>query len=267
MLSVVNISYFYTMKQFILKIYNYPLLNPEQTNANQKLARDCEWEAIEKYIQKGKFLDVGCGAGYNMYKAQEIGCTAFGIDPDPQGHGVGRRESNYAIPVENIVQGFSEQLPYENNTFNTVYTSHVLEHVTSIAQSLLEIKRVSKTDGVIIIGVPTATMALINWITQVLYTTHHKIVNTVFSGFINTGKTFWWEIFIPRSHSYPNKKTVISDIFQYSTQSWIKHIEKEFKIQTIIKPCLYPYPEFRQLFGLRKNKRCSSSVFFICKQK
>lgn len=267
MLSVVKISYFYTMKQFLLKLYTYPLLTPEQTNANQKLARDCEWEAIEPYMQKGKFLDVGCGAGYSMYKAQQIGCNVFGIDPDPQGHGVGRRESEFIVPIENIRQGFSEELPYENNSFNTVYTSHVLEHVTSIPQSLQEIKRVCKGDGTIIIGVPTTTMAWINWVTQALFTTHQKIVNTFLSPFINTGKTFWWEIFVARSHSYPNKKTVIADICNYSTKKWKTHIEKDFEITTIIKPCIYPFPEYRQLFKLRKNKRCSSSVFFICKQK
>jgi ubiquinone/menaquinone biosynthesis C-methylase UbiE len=254
------------MKQFLLNIYNYPLLTPEQTNANQKRARDCEWDAIEPYIQKGAFLDVGCGAGYSMYKAQQIGCEVFGIDPDPQGHGVGRRNSDFIVPIGTITQGFSEQLPYNDNTFNTVYTSHVLEHVTSIEQSLQEIKRVCKNDGIIIIGVPTATMAWINWFTQLMFTTHHKIVNTLFSPFINTGKTFWWEIFIPRSHSFPHKKTVISDIIHYSTKKWKSRIEKQFEIIHIIKPCLYPYPEYRQLFSLRKNKYCSSSVFFICKQ-
>jgi ubiquinone/menaquinone biosynthesis C-methylase UbiE len=171
------------------------------------------------------------------------------------------------VPVENIAQGFSEQLPYENNQFNTVYSSHVLEHVTNMQQSLLEIKRVCKADGIIIIGVPTATMAWINWITQLVFTTHQKIVNTLFSPFINTGKTFWWEIFVPRSHSYPNKKTVIADICNYSTKKWKTHIEKEFEIQTIIKPCIYPYPEYRQLFKIQKNKRFSSSVFFVCIQK
>lgn len=265
--SVVNNSYFCTMKKFLLKLYYYPLLSPERTNVHQKNARDCEWKAIEPHIKKKIFLDVGCGAGYSMYKAQQIGCEVFGIDPDPHGHGVGRRNSEYTVPIENITQGFSENLPYNNQTFDTVYSSHVLEHVTNIQKSLQEMKRVCKPDGVIIIGVPTATMAWINWFTQLIFTTHHKIVNVLFCKFINTGKTFLWEIFVPRSHSYPNKQTVISDITEYSTKTWKKHIEKEFTIQTIIQPCLYPYPEYRQFFTLRKNKRYSSSIFFICKQK
>ncbi len=255
------------MKQLLLKLYNYPLLSPAQTNANQKRARDCEWEAIADYIRIGTFLDIGCGAGYSMYKAQLMGCKVYGIDPDPRGHGVGRRESDFPVPIENIVQGFSEQLPYKDKTFSTVYTSHVLEHVANLERSLQEIHRVCKQDGIIIIGVPTASMAWINWITQLLLTTHHKIVNVLFRKAISTGKTFWWEIFVPRSHSYPQAKTVLSDISTYSTKTWKQHIEQKFTIQKIIKPCIYPYPEYRQLFKLRKNKKCSSSVFFICEKK
>jgi ubiquinone/menaquinone biosynthesis C-methylase UbiE len=261
-----SLGHFYIMKHFLLKLYNYPLLPPAQTNANQKHARDCEWEAIEPYIKQGNFLDVGCGAGYSMLKAKQIGCEVYGIDPDPLGHGVGRRKSEYTVPIENIAQGFSETLPYENNQFNTVYSSHVLEHVTSIEQSLREIKRVCNADGIIIIGVPTATMAWINWFTQLLFTTHQKIMNVIFRRLISTGQTFWWEIFIPRSHSYPNKKTVLSDVKNYKIKHWQKYIEKELTIQTIIKPCIYPYPEYRQLFRLQKNKKYSSSVFFVCKK-
>ena len=51
------------MKQLLLKLYYFGNLSKEETNKNQMLIRDAEWSAIEPYIRKGNFLDVGCGAG------------------------------------------------------------------------------------------------------------------------------------------------------------------------------------------------------------
>ncbi|PIX35524.1 MAG: hypothetical protein COZ59_05985, partial [Bacteroidetes bacterium CG_4_8_14_3_um_filter_31_14] len=165
--------------------------------------------------------------------------------------------------IDNILFGKAEDIPFSDKYFDTVYSSHVLEHVEDKAKSLQEMKRVLKDNGILIIGMPTASMAVINLITQLFFTTHTKIVNFLFSGFINTGKVKWWEIFIPSSHSNPNK-TIISDIYNYRVKSWTAIIEQNFKIIKQIKPALYPYPEYRQLFKLRISKRISSSIFYIC---
>ena len=252
------------MKKFILKIYYCFVLSKENANFYQKMARDVEWDAVKQYIKEGLFLDVGCGAGYSMKKAQEeFNCICSGIDPNPSEHGVGRINSNYNVGIDNILFGKAEDIPFSDKYFDTVYSSHVLEHVDDINKSLQEMKRVMKDNGILIIGMPTATMAVINLITQVLFATHTKIVNLLFSKFINTGKIKWWEIFIPVSHSNTSK-TVISDIYNYRVKRWTAIIEQNFKIIKQIKPALYPYPEYRQLFKLRISKRISSSIFYIC---
>jgi len=252
------------VKKFILKIYYCFVLSKEKANLYQKRARDIEWDAIKLYIKQELFLDVGCGAGYSMKKAmEEFNCICSGIDPNPYEHGVGRINSNYNVGIDNILYGKAENIPFPDNYFDTVYSSHVLEHVEDKAKSLQEMKRVLKDNGILIIGMPTASMAVINLITQLFFTTHTKIVNFLFSGFINTGKVKWWKIFIPLSHSNPNK-TIISDIYNYRVKSWTAIIEQNFKIIKQIKPALYPYPEYRQLFKLRISKRISSSIFYIC---
>jgi len=254
------------VKEFILKIYYCFLLSKEKANLNQKRIRDTEWDSINSYIKQGLFLDVGCGAGYAMKKAkEEAGCIPFGIDPNPMEHGVGRINSNYNIDIENLLQGHAENIPFPDQHFDTVYSSHVLEHVNDKARSLQEMKRVLKNDGVLIIGMPTATMAWINWFTQVLFTTHTKFVNLLFSRMIKTGTTKWWELFIPASHSSAGK-TVLSDIINYREKVWKSDIEQQFKIVKILKPALYPFPEYRQLFKLRRLNNWSSSIFFICEK-
>lgn len=45
-------------------------------------------------------------------------------------------------------------LPYEDNYFDTVYMGEIIEHLSNFKTVLTEIKRVLKTDGVVIIDTP-----------------------------------------------------------------------------------------------------------------
>jgi len=254
-------------KNFLYKILTITLLPKDKTNHYQMLARNTEWQAIKDFIPHGsKFLDVGCGAGYSMKRAEEdCHCNVFGIDPEPMSHGVGRIGSNYKIEMEKITRAVSESIPFENENFDVVYSSHVLEHVTSEMESLNEMKRVLKDDGVLIIGVPTATMASINWFSNVFFLTHIKIFSLLFQKIFNTDKYRWWELFIPASHSHSNR-TILYDLKHYRVKAWNQSISRVFKVEKVILPCLYPYPEFVQPFKIRKTKHFSSSVFFICKK-
>lgn len=255
------------MKKILLSIYHWPLLSKEKTNANQKKIRDTEWKAIAPFIISGNFLDVGCGAGYSMERAKsEAGCIVFGIDPEPGAHGVGRTGSNFHVEAGEIRKAFAENIPFESQMFETVYSSHVLEHVNSEEESLKEMNRVLKEDGVLIIGMPTASMALINALSSWIFTTHFKLVNLLLWPFIKTGKTRWWELFVPVSHSASNL-TVFYDFRHYRSSRWRQTIERTFDVEQELHPLLYPCPEYIQWFKPSVSKRFSSSVFFICRKK
>lgn len=254
-------------KSTLLKIYNWGFLSKERQNHYQRIVRDTEWEAIAPHLKKGKFLDVGCGAGYSMQKAKdEGGIEVFGIDPDPKGHGVGREGSGFNIDVDNILQATAEAIPFQDKMFDTVYSSHVLEHVQDEQQSLAEMKRVLKDDGVLIIGMPTAAMAVLNMFSQYVFTTHQKIVNFFLSPFIKTGKVKFWQIFVPISHTSFDK-TIFYDLRHYRIKNWKRIVSQQFDVVETITPAFYPYPDMLQYFKLRKNSRYSSSVFFVCKKK
>jgi len=253
------------MKKTLLKIYYFGSLSKEATNKNQKLIRDSEWQAILPYIKVGDFLDVGCGAGYAMEMAAKAGCKVSGIDPDPGGHGVGREGSGFQVNAT-IIQGFAEKIGFQNKMFDTVYSSHVLEHVNSETQSLKEMCRVLKDDGVLIIGMPTNYIIRLGWISQILFTSHHKIVNLLFGKIIKVGRTNFRDLFIPPSHSFEGK-SALYDLKYYKIDNWRKIISEEFEIVETLLPAYYPYPEYRQFFKLHKSPTKSSSVFFVCKKK
>jgi len=256
------------MIKILKKAFWFPFSSKIQIEKYQKDIRDIEWESFKQYITpNASFLDVGCGSGDNMNRANiELGCTVRGIDPSPGSHGVGRFSAE-KITYPNIVQGSAEKIPYNDKEFDIVFCSHVLEHVESESKSLNEISRVLKKDGTLIIGMPTASMALIAIFSHYIFTTH---VNLLF--FIKSiGKkemiARFIHIFIPASHSIPNHKYAFYDLHHYRIKNWKKTIAEKFIIQEIITPCLYPYPDFRPWFPKMRMKGISSSVFFICKKK
>jgi ubiquinone/menaquinone biosynthesis C-methylase UbiE len=256
------------MIKIIKKIFWFPFNSKNRINDLQSQIRLSEWQSFSDYIKYDSFfLDVGCGAGHNLSLAQELkNCKVHGIDPSPGDHGVGRynfeKESNFEI-----IQGFAENLPFKKNIYDIVFCSHVLEHVDDERKSLSEINRVLKEDGIAIIGMPTATMALINLFSSYFFTTHRNILFTIKSfgkkDFIDRLKT----VFIPVSHSYPRASSIFYDLNHYRVKKWKRLINQEFEIIETIQPLLYPYPDYIQLFKMHKSKIGSSSVFFICKKK
>lgn len=234
----------------------------------QQLIRDKEWAAVVNYIpSKSSFLDVGCGAGYAMYKAKsEKDCKVYGIDPYPGARGVGRFLEQFPRKDITIREAYAEALPFDDSFFDVVYSSHVLEHVNNESKTLQEMSRVLNEDGIVIVGMPTATMAWIHLFSSIVFTTHIKVYE--FFRFLFSKNPFkqFINIFRIKSHSYPRAKSIWYDVKHYRVSNWKRIIEDEFEIIEIIKPCLYPYPDYPQWISLHKNKRFSSSVFFVCRK-
>lgn len=250
------------------KLIYSTISSKQKVEKYQQIIRDNEWDELIKEIpEKKSFLDVGCGAGYALLRAEkDKQCKVTGIDPDPGAHGVGRFIKDFSTQTD-IRQGYAENLPFENDEFDVVFSSHVLEHVENEELSLKEMKRVLKNDGVLIIGMPTATMALINWFSKIIFTTHIKVYEFFRFFFSKNILINFIKIFRINSHSYPRANSVWYDIKHYRIRNWKNIIEREFEIEKVVLPCIYPFPDYPQFFKLHKSKWFSSSVFFICKKK
>jgi len=90
-----------------------------------------------KFI-KGKVLDVGAGSGALINKIP----NAIGIDLAPK--------------HPKVIKADISNLPFENETFSTVFATEILEHLDdeTLEKGLSEIRRVLITGGNIIITVP-----------------------------------------------------------------------------------------------------------------
>ena len=246
-------------------IFWFPISSKPKVEVYQEKIRNLEWDCIKQYIEKeSTFLDVGCGAGYSMKRAiSDLQCNVYGVDPSPGSHGVGRynKFDFHELP---ILKGTAENLPFESSNFDVVYCSHVLEHVNLEDRALEEMNRVMKKNGVLIIGMPTSTMSFVAFLSHFFFNFHVILYNAVNRYRFNRDFSLFRFLFIPKSHSYPNQKYIFYDLFHYRIKGWKKTVSKHFEITKIIKPGLYPYPDFIQWFPLIKRFNLTSSVFFIC---
>ena len=253
------------MFSLLKKIFWYPFSTKQEIESYQTIIRDLEWNEFKKYIKPNqRFLDLGCGAGYFLDKAsKELNCEVYGIDPSPGKHGVGR----YGDSInQNIIKGFAENIDYQDEYFDAILCSHVLEHVTDEEKSLSEIRRVLKPDGVLIIGMPTASMSIIAVFSHYFFTTHANIYHFILSIGKKESYKKLLHTLIPTSHSAPNHRFIFYDLYKYRIKQWRKVVSRVFSIESELKPYLYPYPDYIQFFKPKKMKNFSSSIFFICKK-
>lgn len=119
----------------------------------EKMWKGAEIDTVQichKYIEKGdrKILDVGVGTGRLLsYKCFD-NMQKYGIDIS--------LEMAKLSSSRNIVScvGNVESLPFEDNYFDVILCTDVLEHVVDLYKTVTEIYRVLKADGLLIVRVP-----------------------------------------------------------------------------------------------------------------
>jgi ubiquinone/menaquinone biosynthesis C-methylase UbiE len=106
----------------------------------------------QAHIQLGQeVLDVGCGTGTLtlMIKQTQLDATVYGLDMDPQILDIARRKAEQTGETIILQQGTATCLPYLNESFDHVFASLMLHHLTreDKQQALREAFRVLKPGG------------------------------------------------------------------------------------------------------------------------
>jgi SAM-dependent methyltransferase len=124
-----------------------PAFNPPITQSNF-LIRNRLLKAITRFAPnlKGKMLDFGCGQKpyYSLFKVDEY----IGIDFENPGH----PHANEAIDV--FYDG--KKIPFPDNTFDSIFSSEVFEHVFNLPEIIAELHRVLKPGGLVLVSCPFA---------------------------------------------------------------------------------------------------------------
>lgn len=105
---------------------------------------------IEKYISKGKLLDVGCSVGTLLEIASERQWCATGVEPNPVSAEICRNKN-----LEVIEDFLSEKhLDKYSDYFDAVYLGDVLEHVPNPLQLLETVMKFIKKKGILAVVSP-----------------------------------------------------------------------------------------------------------------
>jgi len=109
------------------------------------IKKDVKWkyQQLKNHLNQ-EVLDIGCGDG----KFLSLSKKWQGIDNDPQ--------SKYLNKDRNFKIGSILEIPYEDNSFDGVIISHVLEHIErdKTYKAIEEVSRILKAKGFVMIYSP-----------------------------------------------------------------------------------------------------------------
>lgn len=146
-------------------------------------------------------LDCGCGDGLFLVALSELSdCNLHGFELDEKE--IRLAQQHLTGKQVKLILGDLLQLPYSDSSFDKIYCTEVLEHVTDDRQALKELKRVLKEGGLLIITVPNHNYPF-------LWDPINKILEFLFKKHIQNG--FWAGIWNKHLRLYylPEIRTII----------------------------------------------------------
>ncbi len=128
--------------------FDDPLLD-----AARRFAGSAEWRATRKLLGKagGRALDLGAGRGISSYALAGDGWQVTAVEPDPSplvGADAIRELARQSGQLIQVVQEYGESLPFEDDSFDLVYSRQVLHHARDLERFSQEAARVLKSGGV-----------------------------------------------------------------------------------------------------------------------
>ena len=98
----------------------------------------------------GRWLDVGCSAGFVVKAATEAGFEAWGVDIEADGINYGRA----TLGLARLACGVLEEQNYPDRHFDVISAYDVIEHVPDLNGFVAELARILAPRGVLDIGTP-----------------------------------------------------------------------------------------------------------------
>lgn len=108
-------------------------------------------EKIERHVQPGRLLDLGCWAGFLLDEARRRGWRTVGVEPSTFASDFARRQLGLDVRTADL---FSAQL--EPRSFEAVVLGDVIEHLPDPGQALDRIGALTAPGGLAYLALPDA---------------------------------------------------------------------------------------------------------------
>jgi len=182
-----------------------------------------------------KILEVGCGRGFYLRALKEVwpGLEIVGVDINQKYLTVAKCFLN-DLKIK-LVRANATNLPFENKTFDWVIVTEILEHLADDRKAILEIFRVKKPQGGVIVTVPNKKYPFfwdpLNWVLENFFNWHIP-------------SKIWWLAGIWADHFRLYGEKELRDKFEKSG----------FKVEKVWRSTRYCFPFSHFLFyGIGKN--------------
>ena len=161
----------------------------ERTLKHLAAIRECEVGIVLKLLPPaGRLLEIGSGAGWQAKALEARGYSVSGIDLP---------SSNYRDAIIwPVTQYDGSHIPFEDNTFDIIFSSNTLEHIPHVVEFQKEIQRVLKPDGMVVHLLPSGTWRFWTNLTHMLKwwnlpDVHGELASNALSE-INYFSHRWW---------------------------------------------------------------------------
>ncbi len=164
-------------------------LNEEKIYCNTYIERIESW--LNYDFNGKKVLVVGSGTGGELVNFHNLGAKVYGIEPNVEAFKISLlKAKKIGLNKDQVKCEYSENIGYEDNSFDFVYCYTVLEHVQDVEKSLSEMIRTTRENGYLFIQTPDYRQ---------LYEPHYKLplpmilpnlINKMFLWFLKKPTTF-----------------------------------------------------------------------------
>jgi ubiquinone/menaquinone biosynthesis C-methylase UbiE len=117
----------------------------ERIEGYYSFINEIEIDTISKYSEDKKVLEIGCGTGIILDRISKSAKDAWGVDLSS---GMLKKAKEKGL---NVKQANATKLPFEDDSFDVVYSVKVLAHIPEIKKVISEVHRVLRDDGVAVL--------------------------------------------------------------------------------------------------------------------
>ena len=179
------------------------------------IERAWECEIQSQYNFHRPVLDVGCGEGIFAW-----GLMAENIDVGIEPNGRELHRAREVDLYDELIKCCGDNIPKPDQSFQTIFSNSVMEHIPDIEPVLEEVHRLLKDDGIVYLTLPTDKFDHYSWGYQILSSFG---LRSLASKYLNSFNRFWahyhfynksdWESIFERCGFK------ISDHFEYGSKT------------------------------------------------